>query len=198
MNAMKATTTRGLSSERAGAFTLIEMLMVLGLIAIFFFTIGIPAFVQAQKSNKTGLRQAVVDVQTGLRNARSRAILQQKPMEFVMSPQPGGVRLSVEAVRDRNVTGGVYGLADSSAKVSPWGSEDFNAVLDPTIDIKLLDVNGVDILRLEVEEPEARVRFHPNGICDDFRLVLQSPERITRLITTEVTTGIATVEKVER
>jgi len=195
---MKTGVHRSSMNARSGGFTLIEMLMVLGLIAIFFFTIGIPAFVQAQRNNKTAIRQAVVDVQTGLRNARSRAILQQKPMEFVLTPQPGGVQMSVEEVRGRNVGGGGVGLPDDSAKVSPWGSEDFSAVLDPTIDIELLDVNGVDILRLEVEEPEARVRFHPNGICDDFRLVLQSPERITRLITTEVTTGIATVEKVER
>ena len=194
---MKPAAPRGSFCAQSGGFTLIEMLMVIGLIAIFFFTLGVPAFVQAQKNSKTAIRQAVVDVQTGLRNARSRAILQQKPMEFVMTPQAGGVRMSVEEVKGRS-RGGGYGLPDESAKVSPWGSEDFAATLDPTIDIKLLDVNGVDILRLEVEEPEARVRFHPNGICDDFRLVLQSPERITRLITTEVTTGFATVEKVER
>ena len=169
--------------------------MVIGLIAIFFFTLGVPAFVQAQKNNKSALRQAVLDVQTGLRNARARAILYQVSAEFVMRPQPGGVQLTVENVR--GARGSSHGTASGPAGGGAVKKEKFAATMDPSIDIKLLDVNGVDILRLEVEEPEARVRFHPNGVCDDFRLVLQSPERITRLITTEVTTGIATVENVE-
>jgi len=183
------------SAVRRG-FTLIELLMVLGLIAIFFFTLGIPAFVQAQKNKKSALRQAVLDVQTGLRSARSQAIFNQTPTEFVMRPQPGGVQLTVENARGLRNSSSAF-RAGSSASGGIVKSEKFAATMDPSVDIKLLDVNGVDILRLEVEDPEARVRFHPNGVCDDFRLVLQSPERITRLITTEVTTGIATVEVVE-
>ncbi len=196
---MKTRRDRRSCGARVGGFTLIEMLMVIGLIAIFFFGIGIPAFVQAQKAKKTELSQVVMDVQTGLRNARSRAILNQTPMEFVMKPEAHGVQMTVVQARSREQSG-LSPLAGVGAEVSPWGGErNFSASFDPNIvNILLLDVNGEDILTKRVDEPEARVRFYPNGICDDFRLILRSPERLTRLITTEVTTGISTVEKVER
>ena len=51
---------------RRGGFTLIEMLMVVGLIAIFFFAIAIPSFVHMQKNEGGGMRQAGILAACGL------------------------------------------------------------------------------------------------------------------------------------
>ena len=54
----------------------------------------------------------------------------------------------------------------------------------------MLDVNLMD----QMEAPEARVRFFPNGTCDEFTLVLRSEKGEMRKITLESTTGLWDVE----
>jgi hypothetical protein len=54
----------------------------------------------------------------------------------------------------------------------------------------MIDVNFVEHKELET----ARVRFHPNGTCDEFTLIVQDPEHDQwRKITLEVVTALADV-----
>ncbi len=61
--------------------------------------------------------------------------------------------------------------------------------------IEMLDVNLMEFKDAE----EVHVRFHPNGTCDELTLILhgqdsRSKDYQVRIITTEVTTGLTSVE----
>lgn len=186
-------TTAGTLHRRAGrrAFTLIEMLMVVGLIAIFFFAIGIPAFAYIRDSDKAPLRQAVLDIQTGLKNTRSQAILNQTPMDFVISSDNGA--MSVQKARNHGSVS-TPEIPQAERQTSSWGNFDFKASLPHPSDVglDLMEVNLADVM----ESNEVRVRFYPNGTCDEFRMVLRSSSGEIRKISLEVTTGLVSVENV--
>ena len=175
---------------RAGrqAFTLIEMLMVVGLIAIFFFAIGIPAFAYLRDDNKGALRQAVLDIHTGLKNTRSQAILNQAPMDFVISSETGA--MSVQKASNRGTIEPPPGQAER--QVSSWGDFDFKASLpDPAdVGLDLMEVNFISVM----DANEVRVRFYPNGTCDEFQVIMRSSTGEIRRISLEVTTGLVSVE----
>ena len=58
------------------------------------------------------------------------------------------------------------------------------------VNIEMLDVN----LRPCKDDEIARVRFFPNGTCDEMTLILRSSKAEYRKISLEITTGQATVE----
>jgi hypothetical protein len=62
--------------------------------------------------------------------------------------------------------------------------------LHPGIAVELLDVNFVN----QMEFPEARVRFYPNGTSDEFTTILLWNRRTRAKISLEVVTGLADVE----
>lgn len=174
---------------RRKAFTLIEMLMVVGLIAIFFLAIGIPAFAIMRDNDKAPLRQAVLDIQTGLKNTRSQAILNHHPMDFVISSESGG--MSVQKSSNRGA-GGRSELPAQERQTSSWGDFDFKATLPDSSEVGLdrIEVNLINVM----DSNEVRVRFYPNGTCDEFRMILRSSTGEIREITLEVTTGLVSVE----
>ncbi len=58
------------------------------------------------------------------------------------------------------------------------------------VEIAAIKINGVSMRDSEV----ARVRFYPNGTCDELRLVLISENRESRGIFLEITTACSDVE----
>jgi prepilin-type N-terminal cleavage/methylation domain-containing protein len=82
-----------LHSLNEGGFTLIEILIVVGIVGLTL-TLGVPAFVKAL--HKEGMRKAQSDVLEALKNARGDAILKAKEADLVFNPQdksfsvPGG------------------------------------------------------------------------------------------------------------
>jgi len=183
-------TAIGTLKRRAGrqAFTLIEMLMVLGLIAVFFFAIAIPVFANRDK-DKGVMRQAVLDIQTGLKNTRSHAILNQAPMDFVIAAESGA--MSVQKASNRGTIEPPLGQAER--QVSSWGDFDFKATLpDATVvGLDLMEVNFISVM----DASEVRVRFYPNGTCDEFQMIMRSSIGDIRRISLEVTTGLVSVER---
>jgi len=73
---------------RAGAFTLIEILIVVGIIGLTL-TMGVPAFVKAV--HKEGMRKAQSDLLEACQKARAGAILRAdgKPQELIIRPPDG-------------------------------------------------------------------------------------------------------------
>jgi type II secretory pathway pseudopilin PulG len=68
----------------AGAFTLIEILIVAGIMGLCL-TIGVPAFVRAM--HKEGMRKAESDLLEACQKARAGAILDgSKPQELIINP----------------------------------------------------------------------------------------------------------------
>ncbi len=157
----------GFDVRRARAFTLIEMLMVVGIIAIIM-AVGVPSFVKSLQ--KTPIQQAVSDVTEACSHARARAILHGVPFDLVI----GTSQLTVQPVgTDANAEGSVG---------------NFSVSLPESVAFKGLWVNRQNCIELETE---GRVRFYPNGTCDELIATLFSDQLEERTITLEITTGLS-------
>lgn len=162
-----------LACRRSGAFTLIEIMIVVGMIAIIMAW-GLPSFVHTLQ--KDPMRQALNDITDGLKEARAQAILNGTPSEFVIRAEGG--QLAVQQV------GGVG--SEQAVAGTSGGHSGFSARLSDDIAIEMLDVNFRDMM----QAGEAHVRFHPNGTSDEFTIVIRSLAGEWRKISLEVTTGL--------
>lgn len=174
----------GLRNPRRG-FTLMEIMIVVAIMAIVMAT-GLPLVVKARK--REPLNQAVRDIVEVCSNARAQAILHGKMTELVISPRDRRFQISgaVSAAPKTEETEDI-GFKDPGAPPPP--ASGLSAVLSDHIAIEMLDVN-----LLEYKDQEtARVRFHPNGTCDEFTVVLHSDRGEWMKIWLEITTGLANV-----
>jgi type II secretion system protein H len=65
----------------------------------------------------------------------------------------------------------------------------FSAQLPEDIAVEMWDVNLIECKDAE----EAKVRFYPNGMCDEMTVILRSDKGDWKKITLEITTGRSTV-----
>jgi prepilin-type N-terminal cleavage/methylation domain-containing protein len=185
------------SSRRA--FTLIEIMIVIGIIALVM-TAGVPMMFRAM--NKNPLTKAVNDVLEGCKTARDRAILQNRSYDFVIRPRgEEDYELQVEPAKDRDADRpshiGAPSLAAAPAtpaQNAPSLVPDFPRAIQHEVVIELLYVNLVNVID-QIGAEEARVRFYPNGTSDEFTLVLNYKGQ-QRTITVDIITGAA-YEKVK-
>lgn len=70
----------------------------------------------------------------------------------------------------------------------------FTAQISSKVVIEMLDVNNFEFK----DEEEARVHFQPNGVCDEFTLILHGDDDEWRKISLEVMTGLADVDSDRR
>lgn len=162
---------------RASAgFTLVEIMITLAIMMIVM-GVGIPSMYRAMQKND--LMRATRDTVEGCKTARDRAILTGTPYEFVVK-QSG--ELDVQAAK-------VFTASESAvtAQKVPAGStyDAFPRKLGEDVMIELIGVNFVDLM----QEPEARVRFYPNGTCDEFSVVYRWKGE-QREITMDIITGM--------
>lgn len=164
------------------AFTLIEIMIVVGLIAIFM-TVAIPAFVSAQ--NKTPMRNALQGVLEACSTARAQAILRGAVVELRIRPQ--------DYTFDVAPTGQIEGSGGGEARPDPKAGEGhavFSVKLPTEVGIEELAVN----FQLLKDAEAVAVRFHANGTCDEFTVVLRSLSGELRKITLDPITGKADYE----
>lgn len=176
-------------SARGGrsGFTLIEIMMVVA-IGLLVLGMGLPPFVRGMK--KEGLRKGVSDMVEACSHARAQAILRGRPVELVIRENGAisvealqlGRRADPEAMDQEPLFS--TGPAESRKDV-----ERFSATLSDDVAIKLLYVNFQDLM----EEPEARVRFFPNGTSDEFTVILFASSGEHK-ISLDVVTALADVE----
>lgn len=160
-------------------FTLIEIMMVVGVLGLVAMW-GLPAIYRV--SRQETIREAVNDIVEVCSHARAQAILQGRTVELVFRPQErrvsvGGASAGIDA-DNPSLIGGVPGTTRASAQ---WSDR---------VMLEMLDVNFVEYKDAE----EARVRFFPNGTCDELTIILRSDRNEYRKISLEVTTGLAEVE----
>lgn len=171
----------------AGAFTLIEIMIVMAIVAIIL-SMGVPSMMRAME--KDDLARAVRDVIEGCKTARDRAILQGVPWVFIVKENG---QLNVEAapreVRRVDMESGVEetGTAASSTAIPDAPYSGFPRQLGEDVMVQLIDVNFMSYM----EAPEARVRFFPNGIADEFTIVMAWKGK-QRSVTVDIITGQAT------
>jgi len=147
------------------AFTLIEIMVVVAIMGIILAA-GVPSLYGFL--HKAGLRKTTTDIVETCQSARAYAILSGQTAELTFHPRDG----TCEAA----ATGGGYGSWAHSAKIE-----------DCTIE--MLDVNLQECKEFDT----VKVRFFPNGTCDEMTLVLRSSHNEGRKITLEITTALPTV-----
>ena len=180
-------------------FTLVEMLVVVAIIGIVM-AIGIPQL--HRRFNPDSIDQAVKDMMEACSHARAYAILQSVPVDMVLDADTGSISLqpsggartapapvneSIELIEEPVIEESTPRPASAVA----GETLNFSAKLSEKVGIELMEVN----FELQDDYAETRVRFYPNGTCDECKIVLVhvvSGER--RLITLEVTTALADVE----
>ena len=169
--------SNGNKALRAAAFTLIEIMIVVGIMGL---TVAISVPIVYKVTHKSPFYAAIADVVEVCSNARAQAILQGKVAEMVFFSQEGRVQLQ-----------GVSGSSGFSQRASAAGLKisGTHALISNRVSIDMLDVNLIEYRDKEM----ARVRFYPNGTCDEMTIVLRSEEGEQRGITLEVTTGLASV-----
>jgi len=166
-------------------FTLIEVMVVVAILGVIAVA-GIPTLYQMLK--KEGMRKATSDVVEVCSKARARAILQGTPVDVVFHPLERHLEIGSGGGPTRDATG----RAMASDRPSVMQGTGQSAVIPEDIVIEMLDIN-----LSEYKESEwARVRFYPNGTSDELTLVLRSSKNEWKKITLEVTTGLASVDKV--
>jgi prepilin-type N-terminal cleavage/methylation domain-containing protein len=213
MSALFAPKLAGLHRRSCRAFTLIELMVVIAIMAIVM-TIAVP-FMHMALDNHKGMNGAVRDVQEACATAREWAIMQQKTQELRVRPHDGlfEVGASSDGSSDRlsspDLNGGEWRMADrlsspdlhggewrmqdhaSSRPTASKGGGNLSVRLPDGVRIEGLGINGADWTDDEV----ARVQFYPNGTCDEMSVVLFKQEgNERRNIWLEVATGLPEVE----
>ena len=170
-----------LPTSRIAAFTLMEIMIVVGIMGIAL-TLGVPIVYKVW--HRTPMVQAIRDMREVCNTARSQAILQGRPVDLVLHPKVN--RVEVSAAAASVATGpGVLTAPDASP-----GHSSSAAQLSDRIIIETLDINMAGIEYNDAES--ARVRFYPNGTSDEMRMILFDG-RDRYGITLEVTTGLCDV-----
>lgn len=180
----------GKDCRRQAGFTMLEIMMVVAIIGLIM-TMSVPAILRTM--HQEPLRKAVNDVKTICYNARAQAILHGVTTSVIFHPQSGEVLLSGLAT-----TNSADGFAPSNpsteeSSTNPAKASGLNsAKFDDSIIIDMLDVN----LSEYKDTSAARVRFFPDGTCDEMTLIIHSADQYRKL-TLEVTTGLMSVEAIQ-
>jgi hypothetical protein len=161
------------------------MLIVLG--------IGVPITFKVR--NREPLNQAVRDTMEVISNARARAILQGSMSELVLHPKERRIEVAAAGSVTTN-TQPTFSQPDFDKPSAPAPTESSGlvAVISERVTVEMMDVNLIEYKDAE----SARVRFYPNGTCDEFTLILRSEKGEFIKISTEITTGLASVGPVDR
>ncbi len=184
------------------AFTLVELMVAVGMMAIFM-SIAIPTLFQ--NMHRDSMRKAVSDVMEACSVARARAILDGAPMELRIHPVERTFSVGPAAQAPAGPPGSEFGpeglperidyqwgarMEDHGGGAGSSGPSTFSVKLGQSIVIEGLGVNGEDW----TEDPQASVRFYPNGTCDEMSVILLSDQGERRNIFLEVVTGFADLE----
>jgi len=163
------------------AFTMIEIMMVVGLIVIMF-TVAIPTFARAH--NQRAIKVVTEELMETLHTARAQAIIRGATMEVRIHPQ--------------DYTFTIAGTGQSSELEQRVSSDSadtrrgrFSMNLGTDVRIELLRINSED---LEEAEDTVAMRFYSNGTADAFHLLVSSVQGDMRKFSVDPITGRADYE----
>lgn len=178
------------SPTRLPAFTLLEVMIVVGMAALVM-AISIP-FVQ-RTMRRDAVFQAVRLVEDACRNARTLAILNNTGAEIILLPEQRSLSVRAAAALTAVAPPSEDAFSETPPPPSPssrFGVKPFSGTLGEDVTIELLDVNFTEFK----DAAEARVRFHPNGTSDEFTIVLRIGPTAWRKVSLEIVTGLPMIE----
>jgi prepilin-type N-terminal cleavage/methylation domain-containing protein len=159
-------TNGGSSAAGRRGFTLIEIMVVVAIIALIVGA-GIPSLYGV--FHKEGLRKTTSDIMETCESARAQAILNASITELIFHPKEGTCETAVSGNAG-------HGTWAHSAKLQDCYVE--------MLDVNLQECKDFDTVK---------VRFFPNGTCDEMTLVLRSKNNEWRKISLEITTALPTL-----
>ncbi len=164
------------------AFTLIEIMIVVAIIAIVM-TAGIPTMWRA--ISRDDQARAVHDLIEGAKSARDHAIITGKPYDLVIIADTRTINVEPSTKPGAATAASLV----STDKGSGSTITDFPRSLGQEVKLTDLFVNNVEFESND-EDPDLRVRFFPNGTCDEFMVVLKKPNDTgERFLGTDLVTG---------
>jgi prepilin-type N-terminal cleavage/methylation domain-containing protein len=175
-------------STSPAAFTLIELLIVVAIMGIVL-TMGVPIFYRMRAESP--LRKAVKDVVEVCSHARALAILQSKATCVVFHPREGNFAVQGGGTPSPSSDANGAPVQFHAPSASPGSG--LSGQLSDRVVIEMLDVDLTEYK----DNDEVKVWFYPNGVCDELTLILFDPSvghDPRRVISLEVTTGLASVE----
>jgi prepilin-type N-terminal cleavage/methylation domain-containing protein len=182
--------------HKAGAFTLIELMVVVAIIGIIM-GIAVPSIYR--QWHPDSMLKASKDFLEACTEARANAILsgtetylEIRAQERQVSVIGGAARSPVpdHKLESLSVSGEAWRMADRAPAQASGGGGLFSFKLSDKIMIEGLGINGEDWTEDEI----ARVRFYPNGTSDEFTIVLLSDKGERRNIWLDVVTAMAEFE----
>jgi prepilin-type N-terminal cleavage/methylation domain-containing protein len=174
-------------------FTLIEIMVVVAIFALIAM-IGIPAIYHA--FHPESLQKAVQEVVEACGKARARAIWESRSVDLRWNPIKGEYVVE-DAPQDVAPVDPNAPPAPQAAPAPQPAVDDENKPSDGSSG-KLSDGVGIDMLDVNFreckDEEVARVRFYPNGTCDEFTIILHSLQTgESKKITLELVTALPEV-----
>jgi prepilin-type N-terminal cleavage/methylation domain-containing protein len=176
------------------AFTLIEIMIVVGIMGVVL-TMGVPIVYKAW--HKAPMSKAISDIIEVCSHARAQAIMQGREVDVVFHPKEGRLEVGsapapTPAQPSPNTRQAPQRVPVFPSSHTPSAGSGLSAQLSDKILIEMMDINK---LPHEFRDDDvARVRFFPNGTCDELTLILVSDQNERREITLETTTSLANVE----
>lgn len=156
------------------AFTLIEIMIVVGIIGLMA-AMGLPSL--SKVLQKEGMRKAVSDIEGVCFSAREQAIFFNKTTAVVFYPREN--RFEVEGGAGSGNPGGGGTVVDSHSGKTKAASLPDGVML-----------GGLAIFRKDYTESDwARIYFNPDGTCDEAVIVLVAKGQAAK-ITLEYATGL--------
>jgi hypothetical protein len=146
-----------------------------------------------QTLKKDLMRQTVSDIVEACSHARAAAILNGIPAEVRFNPQQRTFSIGLASFHDSiGFTSMPFGGGvDQDSKQSKPSVPSFNGTIPEELVIEMLDVNFIE----RKDEEDAKVRFFPNGMSDEFTIVLNWPAKGQfRKISVDIVTGLADME----
>jgi len=171
--------------------------VVIGIVALVM-TISVPAIYR--QLHPESLQRTVREILEVCHAARAQAILSGRPTDLVINTVSRTISVSaaspstssgLDRLDSPDVSGQEWRMPD---RPSPSAATD-GAVLTSTRIPANIQIEGIRLNFLDYTEDEiVRVRFYPNGTCDEFSLFLVSDRGERRQIFLEVVTALPDVE----
>ena len=183
---------RHLSTGSArSAFTLIELMVVIGLIMIVM-TIGIPRLIYNNETPLGGSLSAVMDACAA---ARTKAILSGQTTKVVIDSETYSVTLGGVSTKPKTEleslnpdTNNLDSLNDDPKQTAQTGSS-FSGKIHADVGVDFLAVNFKDMSEAE----RAEINFFPNGTSDEFAIGMRhiTGDGVQRFVHLDSVTGLA-------
>ena len=173
------------------AFTLIELMVVIGLIMIVM-TIGIPRLIYNNETPLGGSLSAVMDACAA---ARTKAILSGQTTKVIIDSETYSVTLGGVSTKPKTEleslnpdTNNLDSLNDDPKQTAQTGSS-FSGKIHADVGVDFLAVNFKDMSEAE----RAEINFFPNGTSDEFAIGMRhiTGDGVQRFVHLDSVTGLA-------